>query len=123
MIPHPGVTIPQLKMRGIMAPSGASNLNLTGLAGRPNLTEAMPIMPNTPIDHLHLRAQVIEVVRPLRSIVNQVCDPAHVWYWVIFWIMNEKDVWCGHTSFFLFLAFAENEMISMTFFLFTISKR
>ena len=78
MIPHPGVTIPQLKMRGIMAPSGASNLNLTGLAGRPNLTEAMPIMPNTPIDHLHLRAQVIEVVRPLRSIVNQVCDPAHV---------------------------------------------
>ena len=49
-----------------------------GVNSNPHSPHLVGVMLNTPIDHPHLQAQVIEVVLPHHNIVNQVCDPAHV---------------------------------------------
>ena len=48
-----------------------------GVNSNPHSPHLVGVMLNTPIDHPHLQAQVIEVVLPHHNIVNQVCDPAH----------------------------------------------
>ena len=57
-----------LKIWGTMGVNSNNNPHSPHLVG---------VMLNTPIDHPHLQAQVIEVVLPHHNIVNQVCDPAH----------------------------------------------